>query len=222
MNINEINFNISEIFYSIQGEGSRAGERCVFVRLQGCELRCSWCDSEYALDLKQQEHQMTGQDIFEKIQEYDCDYVLFTGGEPLNQPDILHLMNYLCDIGYVVSIETNGHMPVAEIDPRVIKVMDLKCPGSAMVKFNNFDNIDHLTQNDEVKFVIASEEDYIWAKAAVEEYALLDKAGFVYFSPVFGSINAQDLAEYILRDNLSIRMQLQLHKYIWDPKTRGV
>ncbi len=222
MNLSDYTFNISEIFYSIQGEGSRAGERCVFVRLQGCELRCSWCDTDYALDLKQKEAEMTAQEIFEKIQEFDCDYVLFTGGEPLNQPNILVLMEHLCDIGYIVSIETNGHLPIRDIDSRVIKVMDLKCPGSDMSRHNNFENIDHLTDIDEVKFVIKNEEDYLWAKEVVDKYELNEVAGYIYFSPVFGEIDPKLLAEMILKDNLPVRMQLQLHKHIWHPKTRGV
>ncbi len=218
MDLSSLNFNVSEIFYSIQGEGTRAGERCIFVRMQGCLLRCVWCDTPYALELKKQEIMMNGKDIYHKIKEYNCKFVEFTGGEPLEQPDIIHIINRLLKENYTVAIETAGYKDVSILDEKVIKIMDLKCPDSKMSNKNNYNNIKYLTKNDELKFVISSENDYNWAKYKIEEY----KVGTILFSPAFGQLNYKQLAEWILRDNLNVRLQLQLHKYIWSPDTRGV
>jgi len=222
MVFDKLKFNVSEIFYSIQGEGTRAGLPCIFVRLQGCLLRCSWCDTPYALELNQAETMMTGQEIIDQIKSINCNFVEFTGGEPLEQPEIKQIMNYLCDNNYEVAIETAGYIDLGDLDSRIIKIMDIKCPDSKMHKKNNYDNINYLTDNDEVKFVISSINDYVWAKDKVIEYKLNEKCKSVLFSPVFGKISNLELAELILADNLPVRFQLQFHKYIWEPNKRGV
>ncbi len=215
-------FNISEIFYSIQGEGTRSGMPCVFVRLQGCRLRCKWCDTPYALEIKQIETIMTEQEIYNEIIKYDCNFIEFTGGEPLEQANIMRLMAKLCDEGFEVAVETSGYIDLSDLDARIIKILDIKCPDSLMHKKNNFDNINYLTSIDEVKFVIASISDYEYAKSITEKYGLVDKCNSVIFSPVFNSISNLQLAELILKDKLKVRFQLQIHKFIWDPNTRGV
>lgn len=217
-----LDFNISEIFYSIQGESSRAGMPCVFVRFQGCEIRCSWCDTAYSLDIKQKELSYKGIEIIREIEMYNCNYILFTGGEPLYQPNTVDLMNFLADSGYLVSVETNGHQDISMIDNRVVKILDLKCPGSGMEKYNNYKNLDYLTNIDEIKFVIKDKNDYLWAKEKVINLNLNDKVYNVIFSPVFNQMDYQELANWILADNLPVRMQLQIHKYIWEPNQRGV
>jgi 7-carboxy-7-deazaguanine synthase len=218
----EHELNISEIYLSIQGEGSRAGQLCVFVRLQGCELRCTWCDTPYALDIKSGGTKMKSNEIFEKIKSFGIDFIEFTGGEPLLQKSIIPFISQLLDYGYNVAIETNGHADIGAVDRRAVKIMDIKCPGSGMVKFNNPDNIEHLLPHDEVKFVIADRNDYDWAREYVSGHKLTDKVADVIFSPVFGSIKAKELAEWIISDRLAVRMQLQMHKFIWEPDARGV
>lgn len=222
MNLETLKFNVSEIFYSIQGEGSRAGLPCLFVRLQGCMLRCSWCDTPYALDIRQKEHEMTGSGIIDEIMEYKCRFIMFTGGEPLQQKDVIHLIKYLCEQDYTVAIETNGHVHTGDIDSRAIKILDLKCPGSGMNKFNNYDNLNILNRHDEIKFVIKDDNDYEWAKEKIIEYSLYDKVDTILMSPVFGIMEPVRLAKLILRDSLPVRLQLQMHKFIWEPETRGV
>lgn len=218
----KLKFNVSEIFYSIQGEGTRAGLPCIFVRLQGCKLRCSWCDTPYALDINQTETIMTGQEIIDKIKSIPCNFVEFTGGEPLEQSEIKSIMTYLCDNDYTVAIETSGYIDLSDLNKRIIKIMDIKCPDSKMHKKNRYENINYLSKNDEVKFVIASLKDYVFAKEKVLEYKLNEKCNAVLFSPVFGKISNLELAELILADNLPVRFQLQFHKYIWEPSKRGV
>ena len=222
MNLNKLTYNVSEIFYSIQGEGTRAGLPCVFVRLQGCELRCTWCDTPYALEIKQLEKQMNDEEIVNEIRKYNCKFIMFTGGEPLNQPNILPLMAYLCDNNYDVVLETNGHQDISVVDKRVIKIMDFKTPGSDMTKLNNYNNINYLQPNDEVKFVIMDKVDYDWAKDTINRFNLTDKTQNIIFSPVFGKIEFKQLAEWILEDHIPVRMQFQMHKFIWEPNTRGV
>ncbi len=214
--------NVNEIFYSIQGEGSRAGLPCVFVRLQGCNLRCGWCDTPYALELRETAEIMTFEQIIEKVDSYNCSFVLFTGGEPLAQPDCIPLMKHLCGLGFTVALETNGNMDLSEIDERIVKIVDIKCPGSKMSKFMNYKNIEFLTKRDEVKFVIGDRDDYDFAVTTAEKYNLYDKCAEVLFSPVFGSIYLKELAEWMLEDKLKARMQIQLHKFIWGPNVRGV
>jgi len=210
---------INEIFYSIQGESSRAGERSIFIRLTGCGLRCTYCDTEYAF--------YEGTDrpidsIMEEIVKYDCKLVEITGGEPLEQEGVYPLIDRLLEAGYQIMMETGGHVDISRVDPRVKRIMDLKTPSSGMVKRNRFENIEHLTKNDEVKIVIGSREDYKWAKEQVIRFELANKVESVLFSPVHGAITPLDLASWILEDALPVRFQVQLHKIIWSPETRGV
>jgi len=218
----KLKFNVSEVFTSIQGEGSRAGFPSVFIRLQGCELRCKWCDTPYALDLKERATMLSGEDLLNKIYSSGIKFVTITGGEPLNQKAILPFMSFLCDKDYTVVLETNGHLDIAEVDRRVVKVMDLKCPGSGMEKFNNYRNLEALEQKDEIKFVILDRNDYEWAKAKIKEYDLNKKVGTILFSPVWGKLEPKYLSEWILKDALPVRLNLQIHKYIWGPETKGV
>lgn len=217
-----LHFSISEIFHSLQGEGVRAGERCVFIRLQGCSLRCSWCDTAYALDHKKGGFDMKGEEILSKIEEFDCNFIEFTGGEPLEQANIYPLMTFLCDKGYTVAIETGGHINTQFVDTRVIKIIDMKCPDSKMSSLNNYENLLLINAQDEVKFVLASRTDYLWAKQIVEQYQLINSCKAVLFSCVFNQLAFADLAEWILEDRLDVKMQLQMHKFIWDPMARGV
>ncbi len=220
--MNDSILNISEIFHSIQGEGARAGERCVFVRLQGCPLRCRWCDTPYALDLKRNENIMSAVEIIDRIRAYDCRQVMFTGGEPLSQPEIIPLMQQLCDDGCEVFLETAGNISLANIDKRIIKIVDMKCPGSAMDMFNNYANLALLQPKDELKFVIAGRDDYQWTKNLCKEHSLYNKIFTIHLSPVFGELEPSELIEWIIADNLPVRINLQIHKYIWHPDKRGV
>jgi 7-carboxy-7-deazaguanine synthase len=215
-------FNVSEIFYSIQGEGTRAGMPCVFVRLQGCRLRCEWCDTKYALEFGQQEVEMTGDDIIQKVESYQCKFVEFTGGEPLEQPEIKPLMSYFCDNGYTVAVETSGYIDISDLDKRIIKILDVKCPGSKMDNKNKYENLNFLGKYDEVKFVMTDKTDYEFAKYIAAKYDLTNRTAAVLFAPVFGKIDYKEFAEWILQDKLNVRMQLQLHKYIWEQDKRGV
>lgn len=202
---------ITEIFYSLQGEALTVGCPTIFIRLTGCPLRCGYCDTEYAFTGGKW---MESDDILKDIAEYNTRYVTVTGGEPLAQKNCLPLLAALCDAGYQVSLETSGALDVAGVDPRVVKVMDLKTPGSGEVERNRYENIDLLSENDLVKFVICDERDYQWSKEMVEKYQLAEKCG-VLFSPSYEQVKAADLAEWVLRDQLPVRMQLQLHKILW-------
>lgn len=217
-----LHFSISEIFHSLQGEGLRAGERCVFIRLQGCSLRCSWCDTAYALDHNKGGFDMVGEEIVSKINEFNCNFIEFTGGEPLEQVNIYPLMTLLCDKGYTVAIETGGHINTQFVDKRVIKIIDMKCPDSKMSSLNNYENLHLINAHDEIKFVLASRTDYQWAKQIIEQYQLINKCSAVLFSCVFNQLAFADLAAWILEDRLNVKMQLQMHKFIWDPTARGV
>jgi 7-carboxy-7-deazaguanine synthase len=212
---------INEIFYSIQGESSRAGMPCIFIRLQGCNLRCKSCDTVYAQEFSDS-NPVRFSEIISKVKEYNLIYILFTGGEPLSQPDCIGLMKYFCDEGYLVSIETNGSIPLENIDKRIVKIMDLKCPSSSVSEFNNYNNISFLTKQDEVKFVIENREDFEWAQETCLKYNLKNTVGTILFSPSFGMLEPSLLAKWILEDTPEVRMQLQLHKYIWSPDKRGV
>jgi 7-carboxy-7-deazaguanine synthase len=209
---------ITEIFHSIQGESTRVGQPCVFVRLTGCPLRCTWCDTEYAF---QGGEMMTLVTILDRVLSYGCPLVEVTGGEPLHQPGALVLLMKLCDAGHQVMIETSGAFDISQIDSRVSIIMDVKCPGSGMTDRMRWGNMEHLSQKDEVKFVLMDHTDYEWAKNIVKQYSLGEKCP-VLFSPVFGSLDLQPLAEWILSDRLPVRFQVQLHKLIWDPETPGV
>ena len=213
---------VSEIFFSIQGEGLRAGMPCIFVRLQGCGLRCTWCDTPYALSHRDGGEWRSFQEIRREIENYPCHFIEFTGGEPLEQPEVHRLIAQLLDDGYTVAVETGGHVDITDCDPRLIRIVDMKAPGSGMTKRNRYENIDHLTGRDEVKFVCASLEDYEWAKALILQHDLTSHVAAVLISPVFGQIEPIALVEAILRDGLDVRFQLQLHKFIWEPDARGV
>ena len=203
---------ITEIFHSLQGESKTVGIPTVFVRLTGCPLRCQYCDTAYAFDGGEI---MALDAIKAVLEEFSCDYVTVTGGEPLAQPNCLPLLELLCDAGYNVSLETSGAMPIEQVDKRVSVVMDLKTPASKEVDKNRYENIAFLKPSDQVKFVICDEKDYLWSKAKLDQYDLYAKVGEILFSPSFEEIEAAQLAEWILRDKLKIRMQMQLHKQIW-------
>lgn len=204
---------ITEIFYSLQGEARTVGLPTVFVRLTGCPLRCVYCDTAYAFSGGEM---MPLEAILSRVAGYRPRYVTVTGGEPLAQPNCLPLLRGLCDAGYEVSLETSGAMPVTEVDPRVVKVLDLKTPASGEMQRNDYGNIDHLDPADQVKFVICDRNDYEWARFKLDEYRLAERVSDVLFSPSHGELHGRQLAEWILADNLPVRMQLQLHKYLWD------
>ncbi|ARU87829.1 7-carboxy-7-deazaguanine synthase QueE [Pseudomonas sp. M30-35] len=204
---------ITEIFFSLQGETRTAGLPTVFVRLTGCPLRCQYCDTAYAFNGGEL---MSLDAIIEKIASYSPRYVCVTGGEPLAQPNCIALLERLCDAGFEVSLETSGALDVSAVDARVSKVLDLKTPGSAEVARNRYENIDLLTRNDQVKFVICSREDYDWATTKLIQYRLNERAGEVLLSPSHQQVSARDLADWIVADNLPVRLQLQLHKILWN------
>ena len=203
---------ITEIFHSLQGESKTVGIPTVFVRLTGCPLRCQYCDTAYAFDGGELMELDTIKAVLEEV---GCGYVTVTGGEPLAQPNSLPLLEQLCDSGYNVSIETSGAMSIEQVDKRVSIVMDLKTPASKEVDKNRYENIAFLKPADQVKFVICDEKDYIWSKAQLDQYDLVAKVNEILFSPSFEEIEPVQLAEWILRDKLKIRMQMQLHKQIW-------
>ncbi len=204
---------ITEIFYSLQGETRTAGLPTVFVRLTGCPLRCQYCDTAYAFNGGQLQ---SLDDILEQVAAYRPRHVCVTGGEPLAQPNCIPLLACLCDAGYEVSLETSGALDIAAVDTRVSRVLDLKTPGSAEVARNRYENIAQLTPNDQVKFVICSREDYDWAVSKLIEYRLEQRAGEVLFSPSHHQVDARQLADWIVADNLPVRLQLQLHKILWN------
>lgn len=209
---------INEIFYSIQGESSKSGLPCVFIRLTYCNLRCTYCDTEYAFfDGKE----MSIEEIISEVKRYKCNLVEVTGGEPLMQEDVFVLMSRLCNEGFDVMLETGGSISIKEVEKRVMIVMDLKCPSSNMLKKNLYSNIDYLKRNDEIKFVIGSKEDYDWAKAIIKTYRLVNKCD-ILFSVVYGELEPVKLVNWILEDKLKVRYQLQMHKVIWHPETKGV
>lgn len=209
---------VTEIFHSIQGESSYAGLPCVFVRLTGCPLRCSWCDTEYAFHGGSD---MSREEVLEAVRRYRCPLVEITGGEPLHQAAVFPLVEALCAEGFTVLIETSGAIDISPLDTRARVIMDVKCPGSGMAGRMDWGNLARLSPGDEVKFVIRDRADYEWARAIVQERGLAGR-GPVLFSPVFGELEPRDLAEWILADRLPVRFQLQLHKQIWDPHARGV
>jgi 7-carboxy-7-deazaguanine synthase len=210
---------VNEIFHSIQGESTHAGRPCVFVRLTACDLRCSWCDTPYAFH---EGAKLTVEDVLSRVHEYGCDVVEITGGEPLLQKDVYPLMQRLLDQGRTVLIETGGHLSVDEVPEGVVRVIDVKCPGSGESDKVHWANLERLRPTDEVKFVIKDRADYEYARDVVAARDLTAKAAAVLFSPVHGVMNPRELAGWILADRLAVRLQLQAHKYIWDPQTRGV
>jgi 7-carboxy-7-deazaguanine synthase len=219
MNEREKTLTINEIYQSIQGESTWGGERCVFVRLTFCNLRCSYCDTEYAFYEGQKQ---TLSEIVNAVEAFHCPLVEITGGEPLLQKNVLPLMSMLCDSGHAVLLETSGAHDISTVDPRVHRIMDLKTPESGEVDKNLWSNIDHLTLLDEVKFVIGSREDYEWARDKVHRFGLIKRCRAVLFSPIFGRIDPRHIVEWVLADKLDVRFQLQMHKFIWSPTQRGI
>ncbi len=215
---------VTEIFHSIQGESTWAGLACTFVRLTGCPLRCAWCDTAYAF---QGGEKMSLEDILARVEELDTPLVEITGGEPLVHPGAFRLASLLLDRGHTVLVETSGAVDVGPLDPRAHKIMDLKCPGSGEVERNLWSNLDHLTHQDEVKFVVKDRADYEWARGVIRERGLdrrvqEGRLRALLVSPVWGEMELRPLAEWILEDGLPARLQVQLHKLIWDPGARGV
>ncbi len=210
--------HVSEIFHSIQGESSFVGQPCVFVRMTGCPLRCAWCDSEYAF---YGGTDMPIEEILAKVRGYQCPLVEVTGGEPLHQPETFTLIERLCADGYGVLIESSGAVDVSSLDPRAHLILDVKCPGSGMADRMRWENVTLLRTEDEAKFVIKDRADYEWACSIVKQYELATRCT-VLFGPVFGELDLRQLAEWILADRLPVRLQAQLHKFIWDPDMRGV
>lgn len=209
----QASLKITEIFYSLQGESNTVGLPTVFVRLTGCPLRCGYCDSEYAFYGGER---LALDEILARVAAYNPKYICVTGGEPLAQRECLTLLSSLCDAGYSVSLETSGALPVDDVDPRVVKVMDLKTPGSGEVGRNRWENIPLLSGQDQIKFVICDRADYEWARFKLDEHQLKTRVAEVLFSPSFGQITPLELAEWILADNLPVRFQLQLHKILWN------
>ena len=210
---------INEIYHSIQGESTWAGLPCVFVRLTFCDLRCTYCDTAYAF---YEGEKKTLSEITTEVLKFDCPLVEITGGEPLLQKNVLPLMSALADAGKTVLLETSGAHDIAKVDRRVHRIMDLKTPGSGECERNLWSNIKHLTTRDEVKFVIGSREDYEWSREKMREHNLSERCHAVLFSPIFGRIEPRQIVEWMLADNLAARFQLQMHKFIWSPTTRGV
>jgi 7-carboxy-7-deazaguanine synthase len=215
---------ITEIFHSIQGESTWAGLACTFVRLTGCPLRCTWCDTEYAFHGGSK---MTFAQILEEVRGHPAQLVEVTGGEPLAHPGAFPLVGMLLDEGYTVLVETSGAFDVAALDPRAHKIMDLKCPGSGETARNLWANLDHLTERDEVKFVVKDRADYEWTRQTIRERGLDARIGdgslrALLISPVWGELDLEALAGWILEDSLPVRFQVQVHKLIWGPDTKGV
>lgn len=207
------NLRITEIFYSIQGESRTLGLPTVFVRLTGCPLRCHYCDTAYAFSGGEI---MSLEAILARVASFSPRYICVTGGEPLAQPNCLPLLEQLCEAGYQVSLETSGALDLSRVDRRVSRVMDLKTPDSGESHRNLYSNIDHLGVNDQVKFVICSRADYDWARFQTDRFELPGRVGEVLFSPSHGQVEARQLAEWIVEDNLPVRFQMQLHKYLWN------
>ena len=210
---------INEIFYSVQGESTYAGRPCVFVRLTACDLRCSWCDTPYAF------HEGTKRpvdDVLADVDRYGCPLVEVTGGEPLLQPDVYPLMQALLDRGKTVLLETGGHRSTAQVPEPVVTILDVKCPGSGEAARMDWDNLARLRPHDEVKFVIRDRGDYEYARLVIAEHALAGRVAAIHLSPVHGVLDPKTLSEWVLADRLPVRVQLQLHKFIWSPDTRGV
>ncbi len=222
--IAENSLRINEIFYSIQGESTYAGQPCVFVRLTYCNLRCTYCDTEYAF---YDGSDMTLDAIMTSIAEFDCRLVEITGGEPLLQKPVLDLMSRCCDAGYQVLLETGGSLDISTVDRRVARIVDMKCPSSGMAHKNNYDNLARMGGRDELKFVMGNRDDYQWSVDLLRRFQAAPRVNAVLFSPIFDSLQPQTLAEWILHDRLSVefpnlRFQLQMHKFIWSPEMHGV
>ena len=216
----EKTLTVNEIYHSIQGESTWAGRRCVFVRLTFCDLRCNYCDTDYAF--YEGKKQTLNGDRRSRGELFIVLSSKITGGEPLLQKNVLPLMSMLADAGHTVLLETSGAHDISKVDSRVHRIMDLKTPGSGEVEKNLWSNIDHLTLRDEVKFVMGSRDDYEWSREKVQRYNLPSRCHAVLFSPIFGRIDPRQIVEWILVDKLDVRFQLQMHKFIWSPTQRGV
>jgi 7-carboxy-7-deazaguanine synthase len=210
---------IHEIYASIQGESSFAGLPCAFVRTTGCNLRCVWCDTPQAFHGGTR---MTRTEVLARALSFETPLVELTGGEPLLQPAVLPLMRDLCDAGRTVLVETSGEADVAGVDPRVYKIMDLKCPGSGEGHRNRWSNLEHIGERDEIKFVLADRRDYEWMRETIRDRRLVDRTPKLLASTVFGRLATRDLVGWVLEDRLPVRVQLQMHKYVWPPETTGV
>jgi 7-carboxy-7-deazaguanine synthase len=210
---------VNEIFYSIQGESTRAGEPCVFVRLTACDLRCSWCDTPYAF---YEGRKMSIADVVAAVDRHGCPLVEITGGEPLLQDDVYPLMERLLENGRTVMLETGGHRPIGRVPHDVVKIVDMKCPGSGEADRNDWGNVERLARHDEVKFVIKDRADYEYARDVITRYDLRRRTAAILLSPVHGVLDPKTVSEWMLEDRVPARLQLQLHKYIWSPDTRGV
>jgi 7-carboxy-7-deazaguanine synthase len=210
---------VNEIFHSIQGESTYAGTPCVFVRLTACDLRCSWCDTPYAFH---EGRKMSIDQVLSAVEDYRCPVVEITGGEPLLQADVYPLMSRLLERGKTVLIETGGHRSIEHVPTGVIRIVDVKCPGSGEAAKMDWANLQRVTDADQVKFVIKDRIDYEYAREIVTRESLAGRVKAVLFSPVHGVMDARLLAEWILADRLAVRLQLQAHKFIWPPDTRGV
>lgn len=210
---------INEIFHSIQGESTHAGRPCVFVRLTACDLRCSWCDTPYAFH---EGRKMSLDQVVAEVRRYGCELVEITGGEPLLQREVYPLMQRLLDEGYSVLLETGGHRSIEDVPAEVVRIVDVKCPGSGEAEKNHWPNLGMLRAADEVKFVIRDRADYEFARDAVNRYALPGKCAAILFSPVHAELAPKELAAWILEDRLPVRLQLQAHKYVWGADVRGV
>jgi len=210
---------VNEIFYSLQGESSLAGRPCIFVRLSGCNLRCAYCDTKYAYEAGEE---MDVDRVLDNIRRFNCGLVEITGGEPLLQPETPALVRKLIEQNYTVMLETNGSLDIGTVDPRCIKVVDVKCPSSGEQDQNLFANLEKLCKHDELKFVVETKEDYQYAKEQLLRNDIALPPGHIHFSPVFGKLSPQTLSAWILEDNLNVRMTLQMHKLIWPNKEKGV
>ncbi|MGE0592946.1 MAG: radical SAM protein [Vicinamibacterales bacterium] len=210
---------VNEIFHSIQGESSHAGRPCVFVRLSGCDLRCRWCDTPYAFH---EGVRRTVDDVVREVEATGCPLVEITGGEPLLQADVYPLMEALLARGHTVLLETGGHRGTGQVPAPVVVVLDVKCPGSGEAERQDWSNLERLRPHDEVKFVVADRQDYDYAADVIARYRLLERAAAVHLSPVHGGLDPRVLSEWVLADRLAVRVQLQLHKYIWGADVRGV
>ncbi len=210
---------VNEIFYSVQGESTYAGRPCVFVRLTACDLRCSWCDTPYAFH---EGRKRSLDEVLVEVDGFGCPLVEVTGGEPLLQEEVYPLMQGLLERGRTVLLETGGHRSTERVPAAVVTVLDVKCPGSGESHRNDWTNLDRLRPHDEVKFVIADREDYEYAREVIARHRLADRAAAIHLSPVHAGLLPKTLSEWVLADHLPVRVQLQLHKFIWDPNTRGV
>ena len=210
---------VNEIFHSVQGESTFAGRPCVFVRLTACDLRCSWCDTPYAF---YEGSKRSLDDVIGEVDRYGCSLVEVTGGEPLLQEDVYTLMQRLLESGKTVLLETGGHRSTERVPDNVVTILDVKCPGSGEVAKNDWKNLERLRPHDEVKFVVKDRADYEFARDVIARHELAGRAAAIHLSPVHGVLDPKTLSEWVLADKLPVRVQLQLHKYIWSPDTRGV